>query len=556
MTFKKLTTIFLFVCISAQSFGQQKTLIDSTFAYLEDKYYEFKEIDSIRAKIYADLFYEKAITEKDTIKMIYAYSYKSQILKNDSIYLNYLDSLINVTKSLPSSRFPVLAYIKKGRYYVLREEIDKALENYLNSLSFAKLNENDSLINIIKQRIAVIEGINGNYTTEKKLYLEVYNYYSLYYDKIDLDNYYSLLHNISTLYSKLNLLDSASYYNIKSYELSTNFNDTILKAYSTYRQGMIEYQLENYSSAIDSLIKTPNRLILDQNFRLLSKVYTYIAKSYGKLNNKQNQLKYYTLVDSLFKQNGIIHLPQKEVYIYLVKYYAKTKDYKKQLHFIENLLKIDSTLNTRKENTNKSFFDNYEKPKLLAEREEIIKKLQSESSATIYSLIGISVIVLFLFGFQHRKRKQLKQRFEEIVKNKEKQETEHRAQEPKESLSIPKEVIKKVLEGLGGFENGTSFTSPKLSLHSLANDLNTNANYLSKIINHYKGFGFSAYINSLRVNHVIQLLDTDSRIRKYSIKGIAEEMGYKNAESFSNAFYKKTGLKPSYYIKQLEKLEG
>ena len=42
-------------------------------------------------------------------------------------------------------------------------------------------------------------------------------------------------------------------------------------------------------------------------------------------------------------------------------------------------------------------------------------------------------------------------------------------------------------------------------------------------------------------------------MRKYTIKAIAAECGYKNAESFSKAFYKINGIYPSYYIKKIEK---
>ncbi len=35
---------------------------------------------------------------------------------------------------------------------------------------------------------------------------------------------------------------------------------------------------------------------------------------------------------------------------------------------------------------------------------------------------------------------------------------------------------------------------------------------------------------------------------------IAEEAGFNTAESFSKAFFKKTGIKPSYFIKELTEL--
>ncbi|WP_416370339.1 helix-turn-helix domain-containing protein [Tenacibaculum ovolyticum] len=83
--------------------------------------------------------------------------------------------------------------------------------------------------------------------------------------------------------------------------------------------------------------------------------------------------------------------------------------------------------------------------------------------------------------------------------------------------------------------------------------MNTNTNYLSKVINQHKNTTFSNYINRLRIDYIVEKLKTDSLLRKYTIKTIANEAGFKNTESFSKAFYKFTEIKPSYFIKELEK---
>ena len=98
--------------------------------------------------------------------------------------------------------------------------------------------------------------------------------------------------------------------------------------------------------------------------------------------------------------------------------------------------------------------------------------------------------------------------------------------------------------------------SKKTTLRSLAKDFNTNTNYLSKIINHNKNSSFSNYINSLRIEHIIEILKTNSSIRKYTIKAIADEAGFSNSESFSKAFYKSKGIKPSYFIREMDKIKG
>ncbi|WP_414674310.1 helix-turn-helix domain-containing protein [Maribacter sp.] len=42
-------------------------------------------------------------------------------------------------------------------------------------------------------------------------------------------------------------------------------------------------------------------------------------------------------------------------------------------------------------------------------------------------------------------------------------------------------------------------------------------------------------------------------MRSYSVKAIAEEIGYKSADSSSKYFKKNTGLSPSSYIKKFNK---
>jgi len=55
--------------------------------------------------------------------------------------------------------------------------------------------------------------------------------------------------------------------------------------------------------------------------------------------------------------------------------------------------------------------------------------------------------------------------------------------------------------------------------------------------------------------YTIETLKTNPTFRKYSVKAIAEEVGFGNTDSFTNAFKKKTGITPFYFIKELERKE-
>ena len=42
--------------------------------------------------------------------------------------------------------------------------------------------------------------------------------------------------------------------------------------------------------------------------------------------------------------------------------------------------------------------------------------------------------------------------------------------------------------------------------------------------------------------------------RKYTLQGISSEVGFNNVQSFGKAFYKCKGINPSYFVKELKKM--
>ena len=116
---------------------------------------------------------------------------------------------------------------------------------------------------------------------------------------------------------------------------------------------------------------------------------------------------------------------------------------------------------------------------------------------------------------------------------------------------LTEEIKTVLLRKLQGFENQEHFLDPELSLFGLAKDLNTNSAYLSRVINEIKGLNFSNYINELRVEYLVKKLADDPRLQYYKIQALGEEGGFKKAYSFSKAFEKKIGIKPSTYLRQL-----
>ena len=161
-------------------------------------------------------------------------------------------------------------------------------------------------------------------------------------------------------------------------------------------------------------------------------------------------------------------------------------------------------------------------------------------------LFSIYTLNLYTKQQKHIKRLELSIQQVSFKNNQDKKQNDNK------ETHIEESVIYNVLIGLKDFENQLGFLDSNVTLINLSKELNTNPSYLSKIINKYKKQKFSSYLNDLRINYVLTRLKTDKKLSLYTIKAISDETGFSNSQSFTNAFYKKTGVYPSHFIKQLK----
>ncbi len=164
----------------------------------------------------------------------------------------------------------------------------------------------------------------------------------------------------------------------------------------------------------------------------------------------------------------------------------------------------------------------------------------------VYIISILVVLLVIILIIQFHRRKIYKKKFEGVANT--------TINTTNNEMSIPQDIVGVILKGLHVFERDKKFISREITLNTLAKELKTNTTYLSKIINHYKNTSFSNYLHTLRIEYAIEQLKVNSTFRKFTIKAIAEEVGFNNSESFSKAFYKVKGMKPSYFLSELEKI--
>jgi AraC-like DNA-binding protein len=526
--------------------------------------------DTLRDKSLEELFnlYSTSTVKNEQIKFINAFVYvakkkniKKRVLAGyqilSSLYdgekkILYLDSVINLSKNAPIKNYPTVAYNSKAIYYHGKGDYKNALENYLQSNKFAEIEKNEQLIFLNTYSIGTIKRKIGEFDEALLLYR-----FCLSYSKKDLSkNSYTYLLTLlamSNVFYELKEVDSAKYYNRLGVKESLKQQDIEKYHHFSANQGIIHFIEKRYETALDSLSKHTPYFEKNKDTMNLAYIYFYLGKLYDSKATKKEAVKYHKKIDSLFNPNSKYTKEFRESFEYLISYYKEENDLKKQLFYINKLMYFDSISNATDNYLSKKIFKEYDIPKLKKEKAFIQSEME-KSNVKFKSIIALFTCIvlglLFLLYHQFHKRKKYKKRFEEIINH---TDNTSKVNLDKNKIDVPENIVNDILSKLDEFEKNKKFISNKITLNSLAKKLDTNTNYLSKVINHYKNTSFSNYLNNLKIEYIIAEIKVNPVLRKFTLNAIAKEAGFNNTESFSKAFFKLKGIKPSYFMKELEK---
>jgi AraC-like DNA-binding protein len=557
---QKIVVFLLFLLTSSFCLSQNKndSLHKYNFKKLADKFYE-NESFSAKATLYAKAYLKKAKETNDSIKIADGFFFMS-VSAPDSLSIAYNDSILRYTRDtkIENSFYPTIAYFNKGDYFYKHRNFQSALNNYLLAYKSHKITKNINLYNEIKHQIGLLKTRYGEDKEALNLFREVHQFYL---DEGYRENYPSdylrILFSLSDSYLRNGILDSTNYYNQIGIDLSLKSRDSTFYNYFQFEQGLLEYKQENYASSIQRLSNSIRSIQRNGDLPNEAFTYYYLGSAYKKTQRLEKSLVYFKKVDSIFLIINDIHPDLRKSYVHIINYYRKNENLSKELEYIQKLLRVDSILNNNYRNITNAINIEYDTPKLLNDRQIVINKLNDKvkiNQILMVLAVSISILLILLSIFQYKKRKKQKLIFEELIKSSESKETKvKRVKVKKEAVELPKEFIEDLLEKLELFEKEKGYLSRNIKLNQLAQEMKTNTKYLSYVINKFKNYNYAQYINDLRINYIIEELKNNRTLRKYTVKAISETAGFNNTESFSKAFHKKTGIYPSYFIKQLNK---
>jgi len=488
---------------------------------------------------------------------------------------NDLDSTIfYYQKALDLSTKPIDIIDYKysiGIIYEAKRDYEKALRLYNEALLIASKNKLESRKEDIKLSIISIRNkVNGTLESIPQL-KEAYNKYAdheihiRYVRKKLIDGYVA-----NGIYDKALILIEDGLKEAKA----TNNSEYLY--YLNELKGKCYLNKKEYNRSNDAIEialihanKLDNDLFLDNSNYVLAEVKNRQGKTNESislirdiLNRKaekssEERSKYYNLLAENYKLLDSVDISNK--------YYQKSIEEKERasLERLETLEKIHE----------------------ISLNEEIIEaKVQKTKKRNWIIAFALLLFIIILLFFRYKKIKKKNQiAFDELllkVKDYENKtahldidyiindlskETKIKDQklsfdtaENKEAISktktfvLNKTKIAVILKKIKKLEQEHYFLRQDCNLHNMAKALGTNTSYLSRIVNEHLNKSFSKYINDLRINYAGVELKNNRRLRAYSVAAIAEELGYKNADSFSSYFKLVTGITPSVYIKKIK----
>jgi len=545
---------FVFGFLQAQETKRTINIDNLTYSELIELY-DQNASDTLYAIDIARKYIQKAKEDKDSTKIARGYS-RIAFVSNYQQALQFLDSTIYYSTYSSHPNFPTIGYLFKSLYTYDNENYELSLKNAIDGYRFAKLKDN------VEHQIAALRQINGinelwgDY--EKTLEAEKISL-NLLDTHPEMQRYnehlIATLEGIGKCYIRLQKPDSALYFFNRGIKTSLSQKDSISYFAFVSRSTAALYQKQEYQKAIDSLEKAHEAkdYFIDSYPMYYHFYKASIAKATGK---EEDELLNLLTIDSIYTSKKILTPELPEVYNRLVSIYQEQADKDLQLSYLKKWIAIDSLIDAKKIFVKDKTNEEYTIPTLLEGKNNFIKGLQTKNKKTRATL-WLAVLGLFLvsglgYYYFYRQRK-FKERYEALMANGDPLDVSLplKNNEPK-SLDISQEITQDILKKLIAFETEKRYLSRSISLNDMAKSLGTNSTYLSKVINNEKGKNFSTYINHLRVAFAFEELKKNPTFRKYTIKAIAEESGFKNAESFSKTFYKVYGFYPSFYVKKLK----
>lgn len=482
------------------------------------------------------LFVGHAQDIKFKIKSLLDYQHHSYIenLKQIDSAI-YLAEKFNENSMLGESYFTKAAYVYKKReynealkYFIKANKASKNIDNYIYYSSLFGIASIKQQLEDYKECIEILKKCL-NYFKNNSQHYKNNTAYSVTLDRLTYIN------------AKIGEISKAEDYSKLEFENATSKNDS---AYAFKNLGILDYKRGNFNTAIENLNKAQLLIKANNDKSWLMSILHFKGESYSALGNTKQANQHYLEVIQEFKNSKIINNDIRMSFERLLNYYKKINDKENELKTINQLLKYDSLFFATNQKIARSYFKDYENSNLIDQHEKLSNDMMY-SKTIIISLVFISIVIIVFIISKNRIEKQKLLKYINTISNEKFNKTQI-----KQNTIV--EFEESFEERLKIFTDNLTFLNPNFTLDDLGVLIGTNRSIASKYINQTRNVNFNQYINSLRIDYIVEELINDPKIRLLTIDAIADKAGFKSRKTFSDAFLKHTGFRPSYFVKNIE----
>ena len=502
----------------------------------------------------------EAIATNNILLKANVYLKQGVLLTKKGEFTHAIDTLVsgvNMIKDIKDLPLKNLFLLRIGNVYSLADKSDIAMNYYTKVYEDASAKDNKKEIFLASANMAKIMRNAKRFEEALLMYKDAYKQAKLL--KIKEKNIARVLMGIGGTFLKMQEPDSALYYSKKGFKISQSIHDKSGESFFQHDFGVAYYLKKDYAQALQYLDTAKTYIISLKNDERLSETLFNIGRCYYKLEQYEDAIDQFKEVTTIINQaekldsKGFDPIYLEDMYDLFSKCYLAIGNTSQSQMYEEERNQINKIKNKKNNEIAKALHEsefnihNDFIKTVLAANEQLLSRYKG-----ILIIIGflcvVSIALLFYYKSEAKKNKLI---FEKLTQAQEQKEAQV-AEKPKE-ITINDAKVEQVLKRLEKIETQAYFLESSCSLANMAKKTKTNTTYLTQILKQYKEKTFYEYLNELRINYTIDRLNTDSQFRKYAIKHIALEVGYKSPESFTKHFKKATGINPSYYIKELEK---
>ncbi|MDI9256396.1 helix-turn-helix domain-containing protein [Flavobacterium sedimenticola] len=501
----------------------------------------------------ANYFYNKSefTKAKQQLMALIATIEKSDLDKSSKVYQALTGMCVNK-----------LFYIHKnlGEYDLALFYLDK----YKKRLPNSHFNEQYGLIKVamgdyvngialLKQELKTSPhlklGVGEKRVMNKKLFADKYNFIGEAYQQYYIQS------------KKAVYLDSANHhFNIAANMLlQENFYPEYTKALLYMREAKSAALAGHYVQSLSLYRKGKKYPVIQEHIRTVQLFDLGMADCFYHVKQVDSAFFY---CEKYIKSYPVTKVSKENLlmaYNIMTQCYNEKNDAKNAYRYAQKSLALIQSIEGIK-NKSLNFLHNYDLNKIKEESNAVIAA-KNYFKISLFSILIVLAIVVFSFYFYYKDQKEKHYRFLKIIQNLKDSKISGIDKAPDNTTEAqPKplmddELIDKLASGLKKLEQKEAFLDPNFKLGFVAKKLNTNTAYLSQYFNQVMQKTFSEYTQELRIHYVLQKLVEAPYFRKYTLQAIAEEVGYKDANTLVRVFKKQTGLSPNYYIEKLENTE-